>query len=89
MALSTGVGAEMQRPLATVATLRDKVVPAMEQAYEAIHAGYREGKFGMLDLLDAQQKLFAALVDALTEYHLAQTDLRRITGDLDGTAFRH
>jgi len=66
-----------------VTTLRGKVVPAMEQAYEAAHEGYRQGKFGFLDMLDAQRGLFdakGALVDALSNYHSALTDIQRITG---------
>jgi cobalt-zinc-cadmium efflux system outer membrane protein len=66
-----------------VMTLRGKVVPAMEQAFEAAHEGYRQGKFGFLDMLDAQRGLFeakGALVDALSDYHTALTDIQRITG---------
>jgi cobalt-zinc-cadmium efflux system outer membrane protein len=66
-----------------VAALREKVVPAMEQAFEAAHEGYKQGKFGFLDMLDAQRGLFAAkgaLVDALSDYHAAFTDIEGITG---------
>jgi len=73
-----------------VRTLRTKVVPAMEQAYEAAHEGYRQGKFDFLDMLDAQRGLFEAqtsLVDALNEYQAALIDIQRITatgiGDLN------
>src|SRR5690606_4662401 len=31
-------------------TLQDSVVPALEQAFEAAREGYRQGKFGFLDL---------------------------------------
>ncbi len=66
-----------------VTTLRGKVVPAMAQAFGAAHEGYRQGKFGFLDMLDAQRGLFkakGALVDALSDYHSALTDIQRITG---------
>ena len=66
-----------------VTTLRGKVVPAMEQAFGAAHEGYRQGKFGFLDMLDAQRGLFeakGALVDALSDYHAALTGIQRITG---------
>jgi cobalt-zinc-cadmium efflux system outer membrane protein len=66
-----------------VITLRDKVVPAMEQAFGAAHEGYKQGKFGFLDMLDAQRGLFeakGALVDALSDYHTALTEIQRITG---------
>ncbi len=55
----------------------------MEEAFEAAHEGYREGKFGVLDMLDAQRGLFAArgaLVSGLSDYHAAVAQLQRITG---------
>jgi len=66
-----------------VVTLRTKVVPTMEQSYQASHEGYRQGKFGFLDILDAQRGLFevrAALVDALYEYQSALIAIQRMTG---------
>jgi cobalt-zinc-cadmium efflux system outer membrane protein len=66
-----------------ITTLRGKVVPAMEQAFAAAHDGYQQGKFGFLDILDAQRGLFeakGALVDALSDYHAALTDIQRVTG---------
>ena len=66
-----------------VDALRTRVVPAMEEAFEAAHAGYQQGKFGFLDMLDAQRGLFetrGALVDALANYHGRVADLERLTG---------
>ena len=66
-----------------VLTLRSMVVPAMEEAFAAAHEGYRQGKFGFLDMLDAQRGLFearVALVDALSDYHAALAEIQRITG---------
>ena len=66
-----------------VETLRKKVVPAMDLAFVAAHEGYQQGKFGFLDMLDAQRGLFESkgtLLDALTDYHTALTGLQRITG---------
>lgn len=66
-----------------VETLQKKVVPAMDQAFAAAHEGYRQGKFGFLNMLDAQRGLFEAkgtLLDALSAYHSALTSLQRITG---------
>ncbi|NQT92536.1 MAG: TolC family protein, partial [Lentisphaerae bacterium] len=64
-------------------TLRSKVVPAMEEAFSATQNGYEQGKFGFLDVLDAQRGMFAArgeLLDALSDYHAALADIQRITG---------
>lgn len=66
-----------------VLALREKVVPAMEEAFEAASGGYRQGKFGFIDMLDAQRGLFethAALLEALEDYHAAAIDIQRATG---------
>lgn len=46
-------------------TLRDKVLPAARQAFAASTKGYELGKFGFLDVLDAQRTLFEAETQAL------------------------
>jgi outer membrane protein, heavy metal efflux system len=66
-----------------VRTLRSKVVPAMEEAAGAAHEGYRQGKFRLLDVLDAQRGLFeskGALVNAQLDYHVALVQIQRLTG---------
>ncbi|MCK5851325.1 MAG: TolC family protein [Kiritimatiellae bacterium] len=63
--------------------LKNKVVPARTKAFESTHEGYQQGKFGFLDVLDAQRGLFTAradLLDALSNYHTALIDIQRITG---------
>lgn len=65
-----------------VGTLQAKVVPAMEQAFEAVRSGYQSGKFSFLEMLDAQRGLFEArakMVDALVDYQAALIVLQRIT----------
>jgi cobalt-zinc-cadmium efflux system outer membrane protein len=86
LALATELGethAALTAAHQRVATLQGKVVPVMEGAFEAAHEGYRQGKFGFLDMLDAQRGLFeakGALVDASSDYHSALIDIQRITG---------
>ena len=66
-----------------VVTLRMKVVPAMEAALDAARKGYEQGKFGFLDMLDAQRGLFDAeadLVTGLSAYHSTAADMERLTG---------
>ena len=66
-----------------VVALRSRVVPAMEEAFGTAHEGYKQGKFGFLDVLDAQRGLFeakGAWVDTLSAYHAAVADIQRITG---------
>ena len=64
----------------SVALNRD-LVPATSSAFAAIETGYREGKFGFLDVLVAQRALFDArsvLLDSLEEYALTRIELERI-----------
>ena len=59
--------------------------PTLAVAREAariVRIGYREGKFGQLDLLDAERALAetkVAAIDALATYHDAQAQLDRLT----------
>ena len=67
-----------------VSVLRGMVLPAMEQAFQAAHEGYEQGKFGLLDVLDAQRSLIetqAALLDAQNGYHRAVIEIQRLTAN--------
>ncbi len=61
--------------------------PALAAAVEAARIariGYREGKFGQLDLLDAERTLLdtrTAAIDALAAYHDARARLERLTAE--------
>jgi outer membrane protein, heavy metal efflux system len=60
----------------------DKVVPAAQEALDLADAGYRDGKFTYLELLDAQQLLYEsklAYIDALEAYHNAVIAMERLT----------
>lgn len=65
-------------------TARTATGPALAGAQEAARIariGYREGKFGQLDLLDAERTLLetrTAAIDALAAYHDAQARLERL-----------
>ena len=66
-----------------VDALRTKVVPAMQSAFDAAAEGYRQGKFGFLDMLDAQRQLIETnerLLDAWRDHRLAQITINRIAG---------
>lgn len=66
-------------------TARNATGPNLAAAQEATRIariGYREGKFGQLDLLEAERTLAetrAAAIDALAAYHDAQARLERLT----------
>jgi len=63
--------------------LRRRVLPASRAAFDAAREGYRQGKFGYLDLLDAQRTLFAArkrYVRVLAQYHRNYAAMQQLTG---------
>ncbi len=84
--IETGLVSVVQRLDAAVeiaTALEVEVVPAATSALDAVEIGYSEGKFGFLDVIDAQRTLFDArsiLLDSIAEYALARVDLERLVG---------
>lgn len=79
--------ADAQRALASayaeLTTLRQAVLPGAQEAFDAVSEGYRLGKFGYLDVLDAQRTLLSAsgaYLNALAEYHKAAANVERLIG---------
>jgi cobalt-zinc-cadmium efflux system outer membrane protein len=65
-------------------TLRDDIVPGAQSAYDAATKGFEFGKFGFLDVLDAQRTLLQAksqYLKTLSDAHRAAADIDRILGD--------
>jgi cobalt-zinc-cadmium efflux system outer membrane protein len=63
--------------------LKSAVLPGAQSAFEASSEGFRQGKFGYLDVLDAQRTLFESkdrYVEALSAYHKAVADTERLIG---------
>jgi cobalt-zinc-cadmium efflux system outer membrane protein len=63
--------------------LSSQVVPAAVAGFAAAEFGYRAGKFGLLELLDAQRTLFETRqqqLTARTDCHLAAIELQRLQG---------
>ena len=63
--------------------LKTNVIVEAKNAFDMISHGYQMGKFGSLDVLDAQRTLFevrARYLDALKEYHQSSADLERLVG---------
>jgi len=68
---------------AETTALRNDVLPGAQSAFDAASRGYREGKFGYLQLLDAQRTLFEArgqYVESLAAYHKARAEVERLIG---------
>jgi len=65
------------------ALLATEVLPGARSAFAAIEEGYRLGRFGYLDVLDAQRTLVAAEgqhLRALTDVHKAVAQVERLIG---------
>lgn len=66
-----------------VLIVQAEIAPSARSALEAAEEAFRQGKFGALDLLDAQRTLFAARrqsVDAQAAYHQAVIVVERLIG---------
>lgn len=66
-----------------VTALRSEVLPGSQQTFDAVAEGYRLGRFGYLDVLDAQRTLIGAgsqYLRALSDYHKAVANVERLIG---------
>ena len=64
-------------------TLRSAILPGARSAYDGATKGYQLGKFGFLDVLDAQRTLFQARsqhLRALADYHRGLSEIERLIG---------
>jgi cobalt-zinc-cadmium efflux system outer membrane protein len=67
----------------TAREIRDAIVPAAREAFDATRIGYREGKLGVLDVLDAEREVFdarMAWLDALEAAIAARLELELLIG---------
>ncbi len=64
-------------------TLKKKVIPGANAAFDAVQEGYRQGKFSYLEVLDAQRSLFKArgqYIETLAAYYISMADIERLIG---------
>lgn len=80
--------AETYRALASAqreaTAIEERILPGAQAAFDAVNEGYRIGKFGLLDVFDAQRTLFLARsqhLRALTTYWIAVAEVERLTGE--------
>lgn len=84
--LQTALGEIWQKLQAThleATSLREQLLPAVEQSFEGITYGYQAGKFGYLEVLEAEQALFEAksrYIEILTRYHKTYAELEQLLG---------
>jgi cobalt-zinc-cadmium efflux system outer membrane protein len=63
--------------------LASEILPDARKTLDAVEYGYRAGKFGILDVLDAQRTLIEVQgrhLDALAACHRAEVELNRLLG---------
>jgi cobalt-zinc-cadmium efflux system outer membrane protein len=63
--------------------IKETLLPGAQQAFESTRTGYEAGKFGYLEVLDAQRTLTEAksrYVNVLSDYHKAAADVEQLTG---------
>lgn len=68
-----------------VRSMRDEILPAARRVFDATVTGFEAGKFGFLDVLDAQRTLLqirTQYIETLHERYRALADLGRHTGTL-------
>lgn len=66
-----------------IATLRSVLLPGAQSAFDAATRGYEIGRFGFLDVLDAQRTLFQTRnqnLRALADYQRGVSEIERLLG---------
>jgi cobalt-zinc-cadmium efflux system outer membrane protein len=74
----------LQAAAAEARTLQGEVLPGAQSVFDATTKGYELGKFGFLDVLDAQRTLLLSRTQylrALAQAQLAAADIERALGD--------
>jgi outer membrane protein, heavy metal efflux system len=75
--------AQLSTAQAALAVLRDTVLPAAQQAYDASTTGFEAGKFGFLEVIDAQRSLLQArsrYLNTIVAAYQASTTIDRLLG---------
>jgi len=74
---------EISASHAEAAAVQADLLPAAQEALDAATRGFQQGKFGYLDVVDAQRTLFdvrAGYVEALARHHKAVAQAERLAG---------
>ena len=95
LAIETRLGGELAQAFERFSTsrqeadaLQNEVLPGAQSVYKAATTGFEYGKFGFLDVLDAQRTLLQAksqYLRALSEAHRARAEIDRILGEPTAT----
>jgi len=63
--------------------LAERILPTAQSVFKSVSTGYREGKFDLLQLIDAQRSLFEAklaAIQAKSEFFKAKTEVEGLIG---------
>ncbi|MBE0702887.1 MAG: TolC family protein, partial [Afipia sp.] len=74
----------LQGSLRELAVLRETAIPKARQASDAISDGYGQGRFSLLEVLDAQSSLTQARLreqEALQNFHIAVATIEGLVGN--------
>ena len=74
---------ELVHAVTEAEALRDRVLPEMEAALEETRYAFRRGRYGYLELVEAQRERIEvqrALIEAAANAHRYQTKIERLTG---------
>ncbi|VAX22510.1 Heavy metal RND efflux outer membrane protein, CzcC family [hydrothermal vent metagenome] len=74
---------DLSTAYAEAIALKSDVIPGAKEAFETAREGYLQGKFGYLEVLDAQRVLFETkekYIDSLAAYHKASANVERLIG---------
>lgn len=83
LALLAGAFGTLAAARDEVSALTTTVLPGARSAFDSIQEGYRLGRFGLLEVLDAQRTLVGAnaqYLRALSDFHKAAADVERLIG---------
>lgn len=78
------LAARLRHAVEEAQTLRDDWLPRMESAVKATEYAWQRGRYGYIELTEAQREQLAlrlALVSAATNAHLYRIEIERLTGD--------
>jgi cobalt-zinc-cadmium efflux system outer membrane protein len=67
-----------------IETLRTSILPGAQSAFDATRKGYELGKFGFIDVIDAERTLFqvrSQYLGALANYYRGVREIERLIGD--------
>jgi cobalt-zinc-cadmium efflux system outer membrane protein len=75
---------ELEHSLLEARTLRDTILPQLEDALKRTEHAFRRGRYSYLELTDAQRELLAArqrVADVAANYHTMRIEIERLTGE--------